>query len=328
MTLSHDQARESLETFELKHGLKVRLDVLKQLVPDTSTALFFGKAYELDYRQLSNLLQTLFKTTVIQTLLGEGDSHSSELQDYIIDVVPDAELQAAGIQPGSFDDPKTAEFLPELFEQLEVEVAASIKALIAKLDGALEMIQVKQGAMVFGTLAKLNRKRANVIGTYEAQIKHPKQAKNLVIFDVSASVSKQTVEKIVNEVVGLTYKANAALAVVSDHTFYWEPGTFTVADVLSVAEFSGTRYETLASLFEIDSWSTVITIADYDSYCGVAPYFQDRCHGRVQQVLDISLVNRGTYLAEVIGSLADEVRPLLVAHSRDVLGRNESDTDW
>src|SRR5690606_18658388 len=97
MTLSAREVQDSLELFEIKPGTKVRVEILRDLLPDPSTALFFGKAYKLDYRQLSDLLYRLFKTTIIQTLLGEGDKHSTSLQDYIIDIVPAPELQAAGI---------------------------------------------------------------------------------------------------------------------------------------------------------------------------------------------------------------------------------------
>jgi hypothetical protein len=324
MGLSHDEVKKSLETFELKPGVKVRLDVLKQLLPDASTALFFGKVYELNYRQLSNLLLSVFNTTVIKTLLGEGDLHSTALQDYIIDVVPAAELQQAGITAASFTAPPKHELLPALFEELEVTVAASIKALAEKLGAALEMIQVKQGSLVFSTLHKLNRQRDGAIGTFEGQIKHKQQAKNLVIFDVSGSMTRPTVEAIVDEVVALTYKANASLAIVSNNTFYWAPGTFNVADVMAKAEFGGTHYETLASLLNED-WATVITIADYDSAGSAQHYLKRNCTGHIQQVLDISLVNQNTFLAECVGQLADTVRPLLVGNSYNVLG---SDSRW
>lgn len=320
MTLRSDQVTAELEIFELTPGTFVRMGVLKDLCPDTTTALFFGKLYKLDYIQLSQLMSKLFKTSVIQALLNEGDLHSTELQDYIVDIVPEAELQAADILPSQFTDTTAPpEFLPEMWDMLNVEVADSIQKLVDSLDGVLSMVQGKYGTMLFSTLAKLNKQRQGVIGTYEAKIVHPMMANNLVIFDVSGSVSRPTAEKIVNEVVALAYKANASLAIVSNNTFYWDAGTFTADGVMKKAEFSGTQYETLTSVFDRD-WATVITIADYDSAYTAKTYLRDHCKGRIQQVLDISLVNRVTFLAECVGQLADKVTPLLIGSNSYPIG--------
>ena len=324
MSLSSSQVTSSLELFEIKPGVQVRMEVLKDLLPDANSALFFGKLYKLDYCQLSSLLSKLFRTSVIQTLLNEGDQHSTSLQDYIIDVVPEHELVAAGIVPASFTEDTTHEFLPELWDMLEVQIAESISKLVESLDGALNLVQGKNGTMLFSTLAKLNKQRQGVIGQYQAQIKHKPVQKNLVVFDVSGSVSRPTAQAIIDEVVALAYKANAALAIVSDRTFMWEPGTFASDDVMVKAEFNGTHYETLASVFNED-WATVITIADYDSSGGVPGYLRQHCTGRVQQVLDISLVNRPTFLSECIGQLADKVTPLLVGNSQYTLGSYRHD---
>ena len=321
MTLRSDQVSDSLELFQLKPGTQVRMEVLRDLLPDASTALFFGKLYQLDYTQLSTLIRRLFNTSVIQALLNEGDEHSSELQSYIIDIVPDAELMSAGIVPAKFTSPTTHEFLPELWEMLEVEIADSIKGLVDSLDGVLSMVQGKYGTMLFSTLAHLNKQRQGVIGVYKAQIVHPMVPNNLVVFDVSGSMNASTVKRIVDEVVALAYKANASLAIVSDHTFLWDAGTFTSDLVLEKAEYSGTHYETLASVFNRD-WATVITIADYDSGWTAKDYLSRHCTGRVQQVLDISLVNKPTFLAECVGMLADKVTPLLIGNSQHVLGYN------
>src|SRR5690606_2981051 len=135
-----------------------------------------------------------------------------------------------------------------------------------------------------------------------------------------------TAEAIIDEVVALAYKANAALAIVSNHTYFWEPGTFGSDDVMARAEFGGTHYETLTSVFQED-WSTVITIADYDSAASAKSYLKQRACGRAQQVLDISLVDRPTLLAECIGQLADSVKPLLVGVDTYPL-RSESSSSW
>lgn len=318
MSLSLSQVKNSLELFEIKPGTQVRVEVLKDLLPDASTALFFGKIYKLDYRQLSTLMLRLFNTSVIQALLNEGDTHSSELQDYIVDVVPPAELQQSGIYAAQFTSPVTHEFLPELFAQLEVDVADSISKLVDALGGALETVQGKYGVMLFKTLLGLNKQRAGVLGQHKAVIHHQQVAKNLVVFDVSGSVSRPTAEKIIDEVVALAYKANASLAIVSNTTSYWEPGTFTSEIIMKKAEFGGTQYETLADVFQ-ENWATVITIADYDSSDSARRHLAN-CKGRIQQVLDISLVNQPSFLSVCLGQLADKVRPLLVGNSQNVIG--------
>ena len=63
----------------------------------------------------------------------------------------------------------------------------------------------------------------------------------------------------------------------------------------------------------------MVTIADYDSAMSSYDAIKKTATGKVGTVLDISLVNRPTFLAECVGQLADEVRPLLVANTRRVL---------
>jgi hypothetical protein len=172
--------------------------------------------------------------------------------------------------------------------------------------------------MVFKTMHTLNKRRPT-IGDYKARIHHARVPSQLVIFDVSGSMTEGTVRAIAPEVVALSWKANASLAIVSDTTRVWDPGTFTVADVLREAEYSGTHYETLLPLMRRD-WGTVITIADYDSSQDAKNHLRDNAFGKIGQVLDLSLVNRPTYLAECVGQFADKVTPLLVGSSDYVLG--------
>ena len=121
----------------------------------------------------------------------------------------------------------------------------------------------------------------------------------------------------VNDVVALSYQANAHMAIVSDSCFHWEPGTYDVDTVLRHAQYSGTHYETLAPLFEGHDWGTVITVADYDSSLSAKEYLARHMTGEVEQVLDISLVNRPTFLAECVGQRAKEVRPILISNTGD-----------
>jgi len=292
--------------------------VLTMLLPDVETALFFAKAYNLGYTKVTQLVRLLFQTDLISALTGEAGSHSQELQDYVIGIVPDVEKGA--LQYGVFTDTTTThdtELLAQLWQAAEVEIAQSIADVANKLGGVLDRLPSKYGTMTFQHLRKLNAQR-NSIGTYGPQIQHQRIAPRLVVLDVSGSMSEQTVRRIVDEVVGLAYQANASLAIVSEHAFLWAPGEYTTAAVLSAAEYGGTRYETLAPIFDED-WETVITIADYDSAWTAQDYIATHAKGRVHQVLDISLVDRPTFLAECIGRIADEVKPLLVGKTSMVL---------
>lgn len=164
--------------------------------------------------------------------------------------------------------------------------------------------------MLFASMAKINRLRPTV-GVYGAHIRHAPVPEVLVVLDVSGSMTEETIEAIIGDVVAMSYNANASLAVVSNSAFLWAPGGYSVKDVLAKAEYGGTHYEQLKPLFD-QSWGTVITIADYDS-SPIAKKTLANCKGRIGQVLDISLVSRTTFLAECVGQLAYEVRPLMLA---------------
>ena len=248
-----------------------------------------------------------------------------DLQDYLVGAYDETGWFVEGIVPDTMaagdicfspDVPK-GEILPEVWKSLEVEVAKSIKDVAAKLESVVGMLPGKQGSMVFGSMMKLNAKRPT-IGDYRARIQHAPQQKNLLILDVSGSMTEHTVRTIVDDVVALAYMANADLAIVSNTCTYWEAGTYDVDSVLRAAEFGGTQYEMLAPLFDRD-WGTVITVADYDSSLSAKQHLTQNCYGRIDQVLDVSLVNRPTFLAECVGQLAAKVRPLLVGNSQYVV---------
>lgn len=312
--MSSSEVAASTKTFEFKPGKLVTISALKHMLPDVETALFFGKVYELDYRQLSDLLYQVFggRKSVVDMLCA-GD-HSLDLQDYLIDVIPD-DIET-GDRSITFDPTAVApaQVLPQLWESLEIEVAASIKAVAEKLADTVGMLPGKQGAMVFGHMAKLNKQRPT-IGTYQAGIKHARQVENLVILDVSGSMTSTTVQAIIDDVVSLAYMANAHLAIVSNNAYHWEPGTYTVDEVLKKSEFGGTNYEQLMPLLH-QCWGTVITIADYDSSYNVKSIVRDQARGSIDTVLDISLVNQPTYLSQCVGQIAREVRPIMVGSSQ------------
>ena len=298
-----------IQLIEVKPGIRFDIARLKQMLPDIDTLLFFGKLYELDAGQLGYLVHSVLgQSDTVTALLGSGQEHSIELQDYLIDLGYISIVENGLID--LTDTPPQGEILPELWKSLEVQVAKSVKDVADKLKDVIVGMPGKEGQMLFQSMAAINARRP-VIGDYRATIKHAKHPDNLVILDVSGSMTEPTVQAIVEDVVALSYMADAHLAIVSETCTHWKPGEFSVKEVLAAAEYAGTHYEELAPLFDRE-WGVVVTIADYDSSFAAMGAFS-QVIGHVDTVLDISLVARPTFLSEVIGSIADEVRPLLVA---------------
>ena len=318
--MQHDVERRDTPVTDLFKSHRVNLDlvevgsmkfhpaVLKQMLPDIESALFFGKLFSLKQHELATLLHTLFKSSVIEALTTEGGAHSVDLQDYIVEIGYEYLIQDGDVVLSP--DKPAAELLPQLFKDAQVEVATSIKEVAEKLKDVISSMPGKQGQMVFESMMVMNSKRP-VIGDFKAKVVHDHHAMNLVIMDVSGSMSERTVRTIVDDVVGLAWEADAYLAIVSNTTTVWQPGEYDSDAVIKAAEFSGTHYETLTQLLDQD-WGVVVTIADYDSSRGAMEAIA-RCTGNIDTVLDISLVNRPTYLAECVGQRAREVKPLLVA---------------
>lgn len=313
MTLTSSELTKQLTPFEFTPGRKASWVVLARLLPDVDTAMFFAKAYNMDYTRLSALITGLFDTPFVQAL-SEG-THSESLQDYIVSTVPTDVIEMAG-GAGNFTAPHV-DILSSMWDSIDLTVADSLQKVAAQLAGVLDSLPTKQGQMTFTHMAKLNKQRPT-LGVYGASIVHHRIPDALVIFDVSGSMTEQTVRSIAPEVIAMAYKANAHFAIVSYNTYYWEPGKYSLEDVLDSAEYYGTCYETLAPLFKRD-WGTVITIADFDSSPSAKDYLASQGGGRIGRVLDLSLVNRPTYLAECVGQFADEVQPLLIGNGRNVI---------
>ena len=306
MSQSTSSSSNDMTLFEVKPDIYLSAGTLRRHLPTVELALFFAKVYQLDYTKLGQLLRMLFNTPVVQALT-EG-SHSVELQDYLVETVPTEIL--AEMQQFTSEPMPSSEVLVQLWKSLEVEVAKSIQEVANKLAGTLHLLPSKEGDMLFASMAKINRLRPTV-GVYGAHIRHAPVPEVLVVLDVSGSMTEETIEAIIGDVVAMSYNANASLAVVSNSAFLWAPGGYSVKDVLAKAEYGGTHYEQLRPLFD-QSWGTVITIADYDSSPSAMKILAN-CKGHIGQVLDISLVSRTTFLAECVGQLADEVRPLMLA---------------
>lgn len=307
-TLSNKELKESLTLFEFVPGKKASWAVLRRVLPDVETAAFFAAAVKMNYEALSNLLYTLFKSSVIDAF--SSGAHSTQLQDYLVDTVPEDVYRVIAPQLSESTAPR-AELLPEVWESFMVTIAESLSTVATKLGSVLHALPSKEGAMTFKHMAQLNRQRPT-IGRYGAQIEHRAYPKALVVFDVSGSMTEQTVRAIVPEVVALAWKANASLAIVSNTTSVWDAGTYSVEDVLERAEYGGTQYETLFPLIDNESWDHVITIADYDSSYD-AKRVLSKARGRIGKLFDVSLVGSPTYLAECLGQLASSVEPMLVA---------------
>lgn len=298
-----------LEIIEIKPGIRFSLGTLKKALPDVETALFLAKLYKLSAYEVGHLLRVVFDDRdLVQALMGEDHTHSYDLQDYLLELGYEYLINEGAIVFG--DVAPKGEILPELWKSLEVDIAKSIQEVAEKLKDVVGHLPGKQGEMIFQSMMKVNARRP-ILGDHKAFIHHAPQRENLVVLDVSGSMSEHTIQTIVEDVLALTYMANAHLAIVSDTSTHWGPGEASIESVLSVAEYSGTHYETLAALMDQD-WGVVVTIADYDSSWNAMGAIKSRA-GHIQQLLDISLVNRPTFLAEVLGQLADEVRPLLIA---------------
>lgn len=309
------EVRDSLDLLEVKPGVFFSRAALKGILPDVETALFFGGVYELDYVQLSSLLSEILQSDLAKELF--RGHHSTELQTYLVD-----ELSIpASVQKGiiGFDDGviPQGEILPHVWANLQVEVAQSLKDVANKLKRIIGEMPGKQGRMTFNSLLQFNRRRPT-IGDYRARITHDPQRQNLVILDVSGSMTQHTIETIIEDVIALTYMANAHLAIVSTTAFHWEPGSYGVANVLASAQFGGTHYEQLAPLLQQD-WGVVVGIADYDSSASAREYLAQAVNGHIEQYIDISLVDRPTFLGECVGQFASEIKPVLVGNSQRVL---------
>ena len=308
-TLSAVTLRDKLNLIQLKPGLKFSVHALKAALPDIETALFFGKLYELNVSQLSRLLALVFDNIgVVDAICKDEGLHSHELQDYIVELGYEWLIKQGDVV---FDNVKPdGVLLPLVWEQLEVDIAKSIKEVAEKLVDVVGQMPGKDGEMVFRSLMTVNAKRP-ILGDHKAHIHHAPAPDNLVILDCSGSMTEGTIATIIEDVVALSYTANAHLAIVSNTTTTWTPGSYSVDSVLREAEYGGTHYETLSNLLDQD-WGVVVCIADYDSSYRAKEAIA-MCRGHIDLALDISLVDRPTFLIETVGQLASEVRPLLVA---------------
>lgn len=304
-----------LSIVELRSDLQFPHAMLKTMLPDVETALFFSQLYRLNATEVAQLIQVLFRSPVVDALTAEGGLHSHELQDYLVDIGFAPVIQAGDIIFGEVTP--QGEILPEMWRNAQVEVADSIQKVADKLKDVIGKLPGKKGEMVFQSLAIMNSKRP-IIGDYKAGIDYPTDAPNLVVFDVSGSMTEHTVHTIAGEVVALGQEADAHLAIVSNTCTHWLPGEYTEEAVLAAAEFGGTHYEELEPLFNDTEWGTVITIADYDS-SPAARQVLSQCNGTIHTLLDISLVDIPTYLGEVLGQLAGEARPLMVASNNSLV---------
>ena len=317
MTLTNAELRDDLKPFEFGNGRKASMAVLRRVLPDVETALFFAKAFKLDYRQLARLLRGLFKTTVIQALTNGGHSHSVDLQSYIIDTVPAVEIYSAKV---TYDTSYHAEILPEMWDNIDLVIAKSVQEVADKVGSVIEMMPTKEATMVFKTLAKMNRQRPSV-GVHVPVFQHRRDTSALVILDDSGSMTRETIDAILEDVIAMSWKANATLALVSNTTRVFEPGSYNAQTVHDTIQLGGTHYETLAPLFDRGQyWNTVMTVADYDSALSAKEALAG-LSGRVGKLLDLSLVGKPTFLAECVGQLADSVEPMLVAVNDSVLLR-------
>jgi hypothetical protein len=316
MRMSDTRLVDSMLDTVVVGGTTFPVKFLRKALPDVPTMLFFAKLYKATPQEVAQLVHQVMDSKITHALAAEAEAHSQDLQDFLADEYLDAtgEWGVKTVVDGEVVDaapPAHAEILPEIWKDLELEIADAISKVAETLRDTVARMPSRTGEMTFKTLAAVNAKRP-VIGDYKAHIQHQHVKQVLVVLDVSGSMSEETIRTIVDDVVGLAYEANASLAIVSFTTTMWDPGQFNTQAVLDNAEFGGTHYETLAPVFNRD-WDVVVTIADYDSSWSSKEYIRKNCSGKIGELLDISLVPRSTFLAECLGQLADEVRPLLIS---------------
>ena len=310
MGMSNTEVKDSLTLFRLDSKRLISVQKLKELLPDVQTAAWFGAYYKLSRTKLAELFLILFDSPVLQALMTEGYKHSTSLQTYLAEALSQDEygklLMQKVVQP---EAPAPDLILPQLWEAAEVKVATALREVADTITNVVDRLPSKNGKMVFRTLAKMNAYRPTV-GVYEPHISHHRRASSLLILDVSGSMTEETIRTIAADVVGLAWKADAHLAVVSNTMTVWEPGGYDVKAILRAAEFGGTHYEQLTPLFN-RNWGTVITVADYDSSWSVREVLRG-CSGTIEEIIDISLVNRPTFLSESLGHMAKKITPMIV----------------
>jgi hypothetical protein len=307
--------KQERQVFRFTSGPAFPVKFLQDSIGDVETLMFVASLYHATPDEVAKLLNLCVPSDVVSALTTQAEAHSSTLQDYLVQYCWDEDngwvfepMFIPGAQGSTA--PVHAELLPEVWKNLEITIANSIAEVADKIGDTISELPGRTGEMVFQTLATVNATRPT-IGDYRAGIKHKQVKKVLVVFDVSGSMSEDTVRTIVDDVVGLAYEANASLVTVSNAAFWYPAGGFSTQQVLEDAEYMGTHYEQLLPCFQED-WDVVVTIADYDSSYG-AKRVLEQAQGKIGQLLDISLVSRSTFLAECLAPLADEVRPLLIA---------------
>lgn len=289
---------------------------LKLWCPTVDTAMFMARLFNFSAQERSALLYALFgEYDLVRALTAEGGIHSNELQDVYLEAGCEEIINSGALK---FDDEPIPNgmILPQVLESIQVKIAKAIQDVGDELAEVVYAMPGKKGRMVFDYLRVMNNKRPT-IGDYRASIKYASQLPNLCVFDTSGSVDEPTVRTLAPDVVSMGYQANLHLAIVSDSCTYWKPGEYSVETILEAAEYRGTRYNELVPLMN-RQWGTVITVADYDSYHDARSAIA-ACTGSIEQVLDISLVSRPTFLSECLGQIAKDVRPIMVAESNYTL---------
>lgn len=300
-----------MEIYKINEHAQWNVTDLKLMLTDVQDALFFAKLYKLSAQQLADLLWTLFETNITQALF--KGIHSTTLQDYVVELGFEFEFEErCELDTSDAYDADQQVILSELLDSLKIEIASSIEEVHNKLEKVMYKLPGRSANMIFQSLRKFNASRPT-IGVFQTTIQHNPDPRVLIILDDSGSVTAQTVEAVANDVVQLGYHIGATLALVSNTTRVWKPGTYTVDGIIQATQAGGTHYETLLNLLHED-WDTVITIADYDSSLS-AKHAISAAQGSVGQVLDISLVDKPTFLSECVGQHAQEVKSLLMASS-------------
>lgn len=278
-------------------------------VLDTPAKLvIFSRAMQLDHNGFRRLVKAMGYNGVAEIMARWG--HSSSLQSYVVSndfISEPTQMSFILDDDDELKESDRANLLAEILSLASVKVIDKIEDLCRLLAHQLVTnageAQTRLGFQFIQQYADAHKRVKPTYGLGIQRVVEGGTLDNLVILDVSGSMGTSTVNAITDEVIALAEEADATLAIVSNNCYYWLPGTATASAVRNAAEYRGTHYEELVKLLDEKDWGTVITIADYDSSLSAKQTIAAQVTTRVQQVLDISLVERPTFLSECVGQL-------------------------
>lgn len=270
---------------------------------------------------------SVLKLGTVADYISRG-GHSTELQTWwdeqgISIPIPDKEEvliddpAAPSDKPDDVDDEtlfdlvnnslvKLPESIQELADGLFIEVLSNLPT-----GRASYVIEHFQQVSKFGTF-----------GTMKTGLEYEKNTNACVVLDCSGSMGYRLGEAIANAVVHLANELKCDLILVSSAAKRLPAGTFSAETVKRNWQNAGTYYNQLVPHFKdiSQSYDVVVTIADYDSIPSHKIEIAKLCKAKVHTLYDICVqyveqspgVAKSSFLAECLGQLAKEVKPVFV----------------